>query len=101
MAGSPPGPGQAPTARRRYDLQLDDLLAQDERETLRNARSADSNLTMAQSAYAVRLQAALRSLPLEVILNHVSVALDERPDFDLEQAQRFASMINDKVWKFY
>jgi hypothetical protein len=95
------GPGQAPTTKR--IATIDDFLSDKDRELMRMARSADSEsaLTMAQQAHTMRLQKALRSLPLEVILNHVSIALDERSDFDLEQAQRFASMVNDKVWSFY
>lgn len=110
MAGSPSGPGQAPTALRNK-APVDDYLADAERQALRKAREYDAtmftyytsetDISMIQQAHTSRLQKALRALPLEVILNHINIALDERSDFDLEQAQRFASMINDKVWRFY
>ena len=82
---------------------LEDRLTPAELTDLMRARLSDGNsrLTEQQRTMAAELQRALRQLPLELIRNHLSIALIERRDFDYDEAMKFARIVNDRLWEFY
>lgn len=59
-----------------------------------------AKLTELQNVHAAELQRALKNLPLDVIYNHLHIAMLERPDYDEEQARKFANMFADLHWQF-
>ena len=61
----------------------------------------DLRMTASQDKLAAELQRALRQLPIEVVLNHIEIAMRERGDMTIDYARQLENAVGRIVWEFY